>query len=511
MSFKIGQAVGNYRILQRLGAGGMGEVFLAEHPLIGKTVALKVIHQDMSLNKELVARFINEAKAVSTIGNDHIVEVHDFGTTEEGAHFFIMEYLQGQTLAKALSDGQLSLEDPAHIPNCLHIGAQVAAGLAAAHENNIIHRDLKPDNVMLIHKLGDPLFVKILDFGLAKMLESDAQLTAMGVVLGTPEFMSPEAAESKEIDGRSDIYSCGVLLFFMLTGRLPFIGQSMGEMMVQHVCQAPPVPRSFNAQISPAVEQIVLRCLAKKREDRFQTMHELHAALMDPESYLSGSPKVVASNGAPKSISAEQNAARHPALVRPAETSPHTMNIGPPAGFGAAGRRRVGTLVAIALLAGGGGVAAALAQSGAEAEEGEPALPADVAGTTQPPGVTPNPGVAPTPNTATTSVDPMPAKLVSLRIDSDPQGALVIDEAGKTLGTTPFEWNGTSEGEVSWRFTREGYGPMMYRFRPSGADPIRVMLTANETPIGRKRPADSKRRRPKKPAGVENNLLTPDL
>lgn len=519
MSFKIGQAVGNYRILERLGAGGMGEVFLAEHPLIGKTVALKVIHQDMSLNKELVARFVNEAKAVSTIGNDHIVDVHDFGTTKEGAHFFIMEYLQGQTLAKALSDGQLSLSDPAHIPNCLHIGAQIAAGLGAAHEHNIIHRDLKPDNVMLIHKLGDPLFVKILDFGLAKMLESDSQLTAMGVVLGTPEFMSPEAAESKNIDGRSDIYSCGVLLFFMLTGRLPFIANSMGEMMVQHVCQAPPVPRSFNPQISPAVEQIVLRCLAKNREDRFQTMHELHAALMNPEGYLSGSPRVVASDGAPRPVSTERVAiAQHPAMQRPAPTSPLTMNIGTPVGYGAASRRRMTTLVAIALLSGGGGVAAALTQATSSSEEasatdsptaGVVAAKQTASGTGPSPDTVPE--LEPVPDTTEANTGQLNAvQRNSVQINSDPQGALVLDEAGNTVGTTPFNFEPERLDEVSWRFTRKGYSPILYRFTPSGDEPVSVTLIADER---RKRDTDPKRPkvRPKKPAGVENNLLMPDL
>ncbi len=524
MAFEIGQAVGNYRILERLGAGGMGEVFLAEHPLIGKTVALKVIHQDMSLNKELVARFVNEAKAVSTIGNDHIVEVHDFGTTEGGAHFFIMEHLQGLTLAKALSCGQLSLSDPAHVGNCLHIAAQVAAGLAAAHDNNIIHRDLKPDNIMLIHKLGDPLFVKILDFGLAKMLESDAQLTATGVVLGTPEFMSPEAAESKDTDGRSDIYSCGVLLFLMLTGRLPFIANSMGEMMVQHVCQAPPVPRSFNPQISPAVEQIVLRCLAKNREDRFQTMHELHAALMNPEGYLTGSPKVVASDGAPRSASAERDISPHPALMRPAETSPHTMNIGTPVGYGAGGRRRFGFLVAIALLSGGGGVAAALAQddsASTDAAHGTE-MPTEVPVATKTTSATPD-KEEPAPEVLAVA-QPDASQAISLRVNSEPQGALVVDEAGETVGTTPFDWQAEAPQEVAWRFTHDGYELMTYRFTPSGDEPVLVSLVAKRSkrkhPIDpkRKHPIDPKRkhgtdpkRQPKKPAKVQNNLIAPDL
>ncbi|MCP4447061.1 MAG: protein kinase [Myxococcales bacterium] len=512
MVFQIGQEVGNYRILKRLGAGGMGEVFLAEHPLIGKTVALKVIHQDMNVNKDLVARFINEAKAVSTIGNEHIVEVHDFGTTPQGAHFFVMEYLEGQTLAKAKSEGQLSLSDPEYVAKCLHIGAQVAAGLAAAHEHNIIHRDLKPDNVMLIHKLGDPLFVKILDFGLAKMLESETQLTGMGVVLGTPQFMSPEAAKSQGIDGRSDIYSCGVLLFYMLTGRLPFTANSIREMTNQHICKAPPVPRSINPQIPPAVEQVVLRCLAKAREDRFQSMNELRAALMAPEAYLSGSPKVVASDGAPCSASAP-----HPAMERPAPTTLNTRSIGTPPGYAQAGRRRMGTVIAVALLSGGGGVAAALAQGGAGQDteaEVVSAAPVQTASAPRPRDAEKDAAKAVAASPDPETPKPRDPELVVIRIASEPEGALVSDSAGEPIGTTPFDWTGPIDGvDVSWRFTLSGHSPMTYRFAPTGGDPISVALEAKRPTKQRKRVRDGKRRRPnrKRPSQVENSLLTPDL
>ena len=290
MTLTPGQAFGNYRILSRIGVGGMGMVFLAEHPQIGKKVALKIIHRELAGNKEVVSRFLNEARAVNAIGNEHIVEIHDFGQTDDGEHFFIMEYLDGRTLADDLTrDGCLQ------VPRALHIGAQIASGLGAAHERSIIHRDLKPDNVMLVPRLGDPDFVVLLDFGLAKFLsELDArQLTAAGVVLGTPQFMSPEACESKAVDHRSDIYSLGILLFQMLTGRVPFSGESMGEVLVKQVAQPPPAPRGINPDIPPAVEQVVLRCLAKDPAARFQTMHELRDALLDPQGYLASSPPVM--------------------------------------------------------------------------------------------------------------------------------------------------------------------------------------------------------------------------
>ncbi|HSD90483.1 MAG TPA: protein kinase [Kofleriaceae bacterium] len=283
-----GQSIGSYRILQKIGTGGMGAVYLAEHPLIGKKVALKVIHRELATNKEVVQRFFQEAKAVTKIGNEHIISIHDFGMTPEGDHFYIMEYLEGQTLAQVLQKDTV-------LPTmrALHIGAQIGAALAAAHSAGVIHRDLKPDNVMLTPRLGDKDFVVLLDFGLAKMSIGGpgAVKTAAGVLLGTPQYMSPEACESRgNLDHRTDIYALGILLFQMTTGMLPFDGETMGEVLVKQVTQLPPPPRGFNPSIPPSVEQIILRCLAKNPDARFPTMIALREALLDPEAYLRQSP-----------------------------------------------------------------------------------------------------------------------------------------------------------------------------------------------------------------------------
>ena len=269
----------------------MGAVYLAEHPLIGKKVALKVIHRELAGNREVVQRFFQEAKAVNKIGNDHIVEIHDFGVTPEGDHFYIMEYLEGRTLAQILSK-----EKTVDVMRALHIGAQIAGSLASAHAAGVIHRDLKPDNIMLMQRMGDPDFVKVLDFGLAKMFaEGSGVKTAVGVLLGTPQYMSPEACESKPgIDHRTDVYALGILLFQMMTGRLPFDGESMGEVLVKQVTQLPPPPRGLNPSIPPSVEQILLRCLAKPVDARFQSMTALREALLDPETYLHASPPIAA-------------------------------------------------------------------------------------------------------------------------------------------------------------------------------------------------------------------------
>ncbi len=283
-----GQTIGSYRILQKIGTGGMGAVYLAEHPLIGKRVALKVIHRDLANNRDVVQRFFQEAKAVTKIGSEHIVSIHDFGQTPEGDHFYIMEYLEGQTLAQVLGR-----ERVLPVMRALHVGAQVASALLAAHASGVIHRDLKPDNVMLTPRLGDPDFVVLLDFGLAKIFSGDrsAVKTAAGVLLGTPQYMSPEACESRvTVDHRTDIYALGILLFQMMTGMLPFDGETMGEVLVKQVTQLPPPMRGYNPQVPPSIEQIVLRCLAKNPDQRFATMQLLRDALMDPEVYLHNSP-----------------------------------------------------------------------------------------------------------------------------------------------------------------------------------------------------------------------------
>lgn len=268
----------------------MGVVYLAEHPLIGKKVALKVIHRDLATQREVVQRFFQEAWAVNKIGDDHIVEIHDFGVTPDGDHFYIMEFLDGQNLAAAIS------HQPLDVIRSLHIAAQIASALATAHAAGVMHRDLKPDNIMLTTRLGDPDFVKLLDFGLAKIFinaEASAVKTAAGILLGTPQYMSPEACESRgNVDHRTDIYALGVLLFQMMTGVVPFDGESVGEVLVKQVTQLPPPPRGFQASIPPSVEQIILRCLWKDPDKRFPTMTDLRTALLDPEAYLQSGPPI---------------------------------------------------------------------------------------------------------------------------------------------------------------------------------------------------------------------------
>jgi serine/threonine protein kinase len=262
----------------------MATVFLAEHPRISKRVAVKVINAELSTSAEMVSRFLAEARAASQIGHENIVDILDFGQTPSGDNFMIMEYLEGQTLtARVRAAHRLDL------PTAQRIGAQIADALAAAHGLGVIHRDLKPDNIYIVKRQGNPDYVKILDFGLAKLLigsEGINHKTSSGSVLGTPHYMAPEQCEGRSnVDGRADLYSLGCILFYMVCGQLPFPGDGFAEVILKHISEAPPNPRSLNPAVTPAFEKLVLHCLAKNREARFQRAEDVAAALRDPDKW----------------------------------------------------------------------------------------------------------------------------------------------------------------------------------------------------------------------------------
>jgi eukaryotic-like serine/threonine-protein kinase len=267
-----------YVVDELIGEGGMGKVYLAHHKVIGKRVALKVLHLELAKDKEAVGRFVREAKAASSIGNPHIIDISDFGEAPDGATYFAMEYLEGGTLGDVMEDrGALDLE------LVCNVAIQLCDGLAAAHRQQIVHRDLKPDNITL-DKQEDGIFCKILDFGIAKVSTSasSTKLTMAGAVFGTPHYMSPEQAAGDAVDHRTDIYSLGVMIYEMIAGVLPFNADNFMGILTQHMYKAPlPISEREDTPDCPrGLEAIVLKCLSKKPEGRYQTMEEMQADVM---------------------------------------------------------------------------------------------------------------------------------------------------------------------------------------------------------------------------------------
>ena len=276
----IGQRIGSYVVERALGAGGTGTVYACRHTMIDREVAVKVRHDEHARDPDQVARFFQEAKAAAEIGHPNIIVIIDYGTltTAEGARtYLMMESLQGESLDKRLRRGGLSLDD------ITHILAQITSALVACHSKGVIHRDLKPSNIYLCDRSFDPLFVKVLDFGTAKLAAPVPGMhrTQYGVVIGTPAYMSPEQCEGKgAIDHRSDIYSLGVMVYEMLTGTLPFDGE-LGDILLGHLSRVPEPVSRRNPGVPPEWEALCTRMMEKSREARFQSMADVAHALDD--------------------------------------------------------------------------------------------------------------------------------------------------------------------------------------------------------------------------------------
>jgi serine/threonine protein kinase len=269
----LGRSIKGYRLEQILGVGGVGCVYRAKHPLIGKQVAIKLL-QNTDPNEKVLGRFFTEARAANEIRHENVIDIIDFDQADEKTPFMIMEYLPGKSLAE-------TIEQHAPFPESriAHIARQICAALGAAHNRGIIHRDLKGDNVFLTQRGDDKDFVKILDFGIAKLLYENKNPTQTGLLIGTPLCIAPEQAKGTKVDHRVDIYALGVLLFQMCTGRAPFEHHLPMAIVSMHLEEQPPSPKQFNAKVSDRLETIIMRCLQKAPNDRFSSMEMLSAML----------------------------------------------------------------------------------------------------------------------------------------------------------------------------------------------------------------------------------------
>jgi putative nucleotidyltransferase with HDIG domain len=274
----VGKALGPYRLVTEIGDGGMGVVYYAEHSVIGRRAAIKILHPEVARDELNLSRFLIEARAANAIRHPNVVDITDIGE-QDGLHYIVMSFLEGETLGERLE--RTTTCDEA---TTIRIVRQVASALAAAHEAGILHRDLKPENIFLMIHPEMPDYVKILDFGIAKLMsgETGTGMTGHGLVVGTPDYMSPEQCSGgAEIDGRSDIYSLGVVMYQMLAGKLPFEAPSGREMMVAHLVKDPP---PLHGTVSPGLGAIVHRMLQKDPAARFATMRDVRAALDDVAS-----------------------------------------------------------------------------------------------------------------------------------------------------------------------------------------------------------------------------------
>ncbi len=273
--------LGQYQLSRLLGAGGMGEVYLAEHVLLKRPCAIKVIRPDQAGDSQALQRFEREVKATSRLTHWNTVEIFDYGRAEDGTFYYAMEYLPGMNL-----DQLVEMHGPLGADRVIHLMTQTCDALREAHAHGLIHRDIKPANIFAAHRGGIYDVVKLLDFGLARPISSpgDRDLTQEGTIAGSPLFISPEQAVGDPADERSDIYSLGVVAWWLLTGQYLFDDKNPLKILVAHATQEPASPRDYSESVPQDLERIIMRCLAKKPDERFQSVEDLRNALLSCDS-----------------------------------------------------------------------------------------------------------------------------------------------------------------------------------------------------------------------------------
>jgi len=445
----IGSTIdGRYTIEALLGQGGMGSVYAARHAIIDKRCAMKVLRMDHAAADPTAAqRFLIEAKAASKIGHQNIVDITDFGVLPEGQVYFVMEHLDGPTLGKVVHDnGHLQ---PAR---AITITVQIARGLSAAHDKDIIHRDLKPENIFVLEREGQSDLVKIVDFGIARDVRSSKRLTQVGMVLGTPEYMSPEQATGQPSDHRVDMYALGCILYEMLTGDVPFKGETPTRTLTMQVFDAPQPPskRRPDLTIPASLEAVVMRMLQKKPQDRFTDLRELMQVLDRVDGEMRGressQPIVLSQLASPSAVAA---ARREP----------------PSQPFRVPRKNRTPVIVAVSAVAGVVIFGIALALN----RPPKKPLPSVAAQTDQTKPDKPKPD-------ADKAHKPTEPVEVELSLRSRPSGAQILLD-NEVLGTTPFVLHRPlGDTTIDLVFRRVGYRDETRSLVPSADKELEVVL-----------------------------------
>jgi serine/threonine protein kinase len=470
----INQTIGNYRVTSQLGEGGMGVVYLAQHPVIGRKVAIKLLHAVLARDPDIVARFFNEARAIHMIAHENIVEILDFGQTADGQPYFIMEYLTGESLSELVSRG------PLDVTRVQAIGTQMCRALAAAHIKGIVHRDLKPHNVQMCTKADGSLLVKILDFGVAKILASpdgsQSVKTRTGSLMGTPLYMSPEQCKGAgALDHRTDIYSLGVMLFEMVAGRPPFVAEGVGELFAKHMLEDPPPVTEFAPATPSHVAAAIMKALAKDPEARFADMEDFRKALV-------GEVKLAVPASAGGTGMRRLSNAPSQTLSPRASTTLSSASSELDESIATSGGKKK-------LVIGGAVAAAALAAF------------------LMIPKSAPPPEVKPTPPPAAVVAPPPPVKkTVTIRFEAEPDGAhLFAKKDNKDLGKVPVEVQipkDSGKGDaLAYVFRLAGYHDMTLVADAHTDRTFHVSLDKLPTPPSPPPVADKKSRPSAKPAG----------
>ncbi len=475
----LGQVMaGRYHVTKKLGEGGMGAVYLATHQLLEKQVALKVLHGEFARKPDLVERFMQEAKAASRIRHENVIDISDFGSTPEGLVFFAMELLKGHDLHEEIARARLAGELLPWIRS-KRIFLQICAALQAAHALGIVHRDLKPENIYLVEFLGEPDFVKLLDFGIAKLTEvtDDAdpnapparKLTKTGMLFGTPEYMSPEQARGDKVDHRVDVYAMGCILFQLVTGRVPFEADNFMGVLSLHLTEPPPsIPYEVFDRIGAPRElaEVIDRSLLKDRNQRFSSIEEMANAVRT----VCGDPLPTGLTGVHQAqrVQAPAETTTHRA-VQPSPTPPPMIPTTTPVPATGARQRTQWTgnlsvpmqpeaapapvrggssklpwvIVGLLLVGGGGAAAFALTRGGGDDNKQvvtPPVTPDAAVAVTPPPVIDAAVAGTPpmTPDAAAVEA-PLPAA-VTMRFETVPPGAKVYDAQGGVVCTkTPCD------------------------------------------------------------------------